>query len=89
MQNACIVATPLVQLAGVHCVLAPGRKQLVRSVPLQVPLQALPSLAHAGRLPRGAPVTAVHVPGVRSHASHWPVQALLQHTPSAQAPLVH
>jgi hypothetical protein len=29
-----------------------------------------------------------HVPAGESHASHWPVHALSQHTPSAQNPLV-
>jgi hypothetical protein len=63
--------------------------QLVRKLPLQLPSQAEPSPAQAARLPRGAPVTAVHVPAVTSQASHCPAQALLQQTPSAQLPLVH
>jgi hypothetical protein len=46
---------------------------------------------HAGRLPCGLPATGVHVPALpsTSHASHWPVHALLQQTPSTQKPLTH
>jgi hypothetical protein len=42
--------------------------------------------AQLGRVPRGTPLTCVHVPllPVSAHDSHWPVQALSQHTPSAQ-----
>jgi hypothetical protein len=32
------------------------------------------------------PFTGAHVPGVSSHASHWPVHGEPQHTPSAQKP---
>ena len=34
---------------------------------------------------------SVHVPtkSFASHASHWPVHELLQHTSSTQAPLAH
>src|SRR5205823_2272106 len=60
-------------------------------VPSQVPPQEEPSVAHAFRPPCGAPATAVHVPAVpaRSHAWHWPSQAVSQHTPSTQWPLPH
>jgi hypothetical protein len=34
-------------------------------------------------------VTALQVPGVCLQDWHWPVQALLQQTPSAMIPLVH
>ena len=36
-------------------------------------------------------MTAAQVPGLvgRLHASHWPLQAWLQHTPSAQKPVAH
>ncbi len=38
---------------------------------------------------RGAPVIREHVPALPDslHAWHWPVQAELQHTPSAQNPV--
>jgi hypothetical protein len=51
-------------------------------------LQAEPSPSQATRLPRGAPVTGVHVPALpeTSQASHWPGQAPSQHTPSTQKP---
>ena len=51
-----------------------------------------PEPAQAAREPRGAPdVTAVHVPGEPEtlQASHWPLQATLQHTPSTQRALWH
>ena len=40
----------------------------------------------AGREPTGEPVTVEQTPGVaaRLQASHWPLQSLLQHTPSVQ-----
>ena len=64
--------------------------QEVRAVPSQVPPQA-PEPLQAERVPRGAPVTAVQVPTAMatSQASHWPLQAWSQHTPSAQKPLAH
>lgn len=43
----------------------------------------------AGRPPRGVPDTGVHVPGVALQLSHWPPQALSQHTPSVQKLLWH
>jgi hypothetical protein len=63
----------------------------VVTVPLQLPAQTVPSLLQAGRLPCGAPLgTVVQVPGVMSQAWHCPVQAWLQHTPSAQlSPVWH
>ena len=44
-------------------------------------------VGQAVRLPWGAPEIGPHVPAKESHASHWPVHALSQHTPSAQNPL--
>jgi hypothetical protein len=46
---------------------------------------------HAIRLPRDAPTTAVQVPEVPTplQASHCPVHARLQHTPSTQLPEPH
>ena len=59
--------------------------------PSQVPPQAEPSLAQAGFPLRGAPETGAHVPTEpgTSHASHCPLHARSQQTPSVQAPLPH
>jgi hypothetical protein len=59
--------------------------------PSQAPPQALPSVAHLGRVPTGVPLTGEQVPTLpaRLHAWHWLVQAALQHTPSAQKPDRH
>ena len=64
--------------------------QLAAFVPSHVPAHA-PLPVQEGRLPCGAPATAVHAPTLptASHASHWPVQAELQHTPSTQWPELH
>jgi hypothetical protein len=55
-------------------------------MPSQVPSHPVPSPGHVPRDPAGVPVTGEHVPfePVRLQASHFPVQSLLQHTPSAQ-----
>lgn len=60
--------------------LVTGNVQLARVVPSHFPAQ-VPEPAHAVR----AVVTATHVPELL-HASHWPVQAVLQQTLS-QNPL--
>jgi hypothetical protein len=56
-------------------------------------LHAFPSVApaHAGRVPCGLPEIGEQVPVAvgTSHASHCPVHAVLQHTPSTQKPLAH
>jgi hypothetical protein len=85
------VATPAEHEAARQDLAAPGKAQAVRSVPSQVPPQTVPSDSQARRVPTGAPATAVQVPTrlAWSQASHWPVQALSQQTPSAQWPLVH
>jgi hypothetical protein len=87
-QVAAAVALPSAQLAVRHDVVAGGYVHAARWVPSQVPPQ-VPVPLHAERMPRGAPVTAVQVPTdfATSHASHWPLQAWLQHTPSAQKPV--
>jgi len=61
------------------------------TVPLQKPAHAEPSPAHAARGSTGCPLTGVHAPTLppRLHASHWPEQALSQHTPSAHWAVVH
>jgi hypothetical protein len=60
----------------------------VRVVPSQVGPHEVPAPTpvHAARGAFGAPVTGVQVPAVpaRLQASHWPVQAALQQTPSTQ-----
>jgi len=45
----------------------------------------------AARAPAGLPVTGLHEPGDagKLHASHWPLQSLLQHTPSTQNVELH
>jgi hypothetical protein len=49
------------------------------------------SLAHCWREPRGGPLIGVPVPSVPSalQASHCPVHAFVQHTPSTQIPERH
>ncbi len=89
------VSTPFVQLACTHVTEEP-------TYPVQ-DVRVLPShwaawhgsvaggTGHAGRLPCGLPTTGVHVPVLpaTSHASHSPVHALSQQTPSTQNPLTH
>jgi hypothetical protein len=72
--------------AGRHSVLLPGKAHAFRLTPSQNPLQPVSFPPQAGREPTGLPDTGVHVPrlAARLHASHWPAQALLQQTPSAQ-----
>jgi hypothetical protein len=80
-----------VQLAPRQIVDAPGYAHAVALDPSQTPPQVLPSEAHAGRAPRGAPVTFVQVPAdpVTLQAWHCPLQAVAQHTPSTHCPLAH
>jgi hypothetical protein len=54
-----------------------------------VPPHVVPAPAQAVRAPWGAPLTCVQLPGVTSHASHCPVQPLLQQNPSTQKPDLH
>jgi hypothetical protein len=90
-QTLASVATFAVQLAALHWTLFPGYAQLEPSLPLQVPLQAEPSLVQAVRAPCGKPVTGVQTPSLpwTSHASHCPVHALLQQKPSTQTSAMH
>jgi len=46
---------------------------------------------HAARVPRGWPLTVLHVPTLPSsaHPWHWPAQAPSQQTPSTQKVLAH
>lgn len=91
MHTAPSVAVPAPHEGARHCVLEPGYVQAVRFVPLQAPPQRLLSVAHWVREPWGLPVTGEQVPtaAATSQASHSPVQAALQHTPSAQMPDTH
>ena len=59
--------------------------------PSQLPPQTEPSVAQAARLPCGAPIAVEHVPTLpaRLHASHWPVHARPQQTPSTHSPEAH
>jgi hypothetical protein len=89
LQPAARVCVPLAQLAARQLVDAPGKLQ-VALVPPHVPAHT-PVPAQAGWPVRGAPLTKLHVPGlpVLLQYSHAPAHAELQHTPSAQMPLVH
>jgi hypothetical protein len=89
LHRAPVVATPFVQLAAApHDVVVEGNTQAARwaALPSQIPAQA-PVPPHGVR----GVVTGVHVPLAEAveHDSHWPAQAALQQTPSAQCPVVH
>ena len=61
-------------------------------LPLQLPPQVEPSLVQTVPWTGWPLPSRVHVPllvPVRLHALHSSVQAALQHTPSAQNPLLH
>src|SRR6266850_3662192 len=92
LQEPAGTAVPPAQLAARHWVETPGYPQAEALLPSQVPPQAEPSAAQAGRVPCGAPeltvVQAPTLPGM-SQASHWPPQAAVQQTPSAQMPPAH
>ncbi|HET6147110.1 MAG TPA: hypothetical protein VFH68_06225 [Polyangia bacterium] len=90
LHTVAVVALPFAHDPGAHWVNPPGKLHLVPSAPPQVPLQgAVP--AHAARVPRGFPVTGVHLPArpASLQLSHWPAHALSQHTPSMQLPFEH
>jgi hypothetical protein len=63
-QAAASVATSFEQLALRHEVLEPAYAHVAVSVPLHAPPQADPSVAQAGRVPCGAPLTGAHVPAL-------------------------
>src|SRR5437763_16854903 len=88
-QFAPAVATPPLQSALRHAVV--GYAHAAIAEPSHAPPHAVPSVAHGGRPPVGAPVTGVHVPVVpeRLHAAHCCVHAVSQQTPSTQLPLRH
>lgn len=60
-------------------------------VPSQTPPHAVASVAHGVLDPRGTPLTGAQVPTLPAtlHASHCPLHAALQHTPSLAIPDVH
>ena len=91
-QAAGSVATPAVQLAWMHVTDEPTKPAHdVRVLPSHSAAEhglVADATGHAGRVPCGLPTTGVHVPALpsTSHASHSPVHALLQQTPSTQNP---
>ena len=84
------VAVSTLHEAAAHWMPAGYAPQVRRSMPLHCAWHT-PVPPHAVRVLCGAPVTATQVPTVvaASHASHWPAQAVLQHTPSTQFPFEH
>jgi hypothetical protein len=85
-----------VQLAGAQVTVAPSRypaQVFASTVPAHVRLLQIspPPSSHGARSPRGTPSTGVQVPNFpeTSQASHWPSQAVSQHTPSTQKPVAH
>jgi hypothetical protein len=82
----------LVHALGAHEVVVPGYwHALVPPAVVHVDPHGVPAPPHAGRDPCGAPVTCEQTPGMvgLSHASHWPVHARSQQTPSTQCPFKH
>jgi len=91
--DTCVSVLPL-QVYAPHGLAVPGYEQAVVVTPSQRRAQSVPTPVppHEARdVPCGAPFTGVHVPTnpATSHAEHWSVHALLQHTPSTQAFEVH
>jgi hypothetical protein len=90
LQLPATVATPFAHEAARHFVVCPTKPwHASRVVPSHVAaLHAFPALAegHGGRPFWGAPTTGTHVPDSTPtlHASHIPVQVVLQQTPSTQ-----
>jgi hypothetical protein len=81
------VHVPTWQPAAVQVV---GLVHVSRLTPLHVPAHE-PVPVHAARGITGVPVTALHVPTRpgSAHASHCPLHAVSQHTPSTQLPERH
>jgi len=82
-----------VQVAAPHVVDELGYVHEPVVTPSQVGPHLVPAPVpeHAGRVPWGAPTTAVHLPTLppTSHAWHAPPQAVSQQTPSTQLPDPH
>jgi len=85
-QVAACTATPALHEASRQLVPLPGYAQAAGWVPSHAPPQTEPSDTQAVRALRGAPATGVQVPALplSAHASHWPVHAVSQQTPSTQ-----
>jgi hypothetical protein len=90
-QLAASTATPLLHDGLRQLAPLPGYAQAAGCVPSQAPPQTEPSDTQGARPVRGTPATAVQVPTLPDspHASHWPLQALSQQTPSTQCPDAH
>ena len=91
LQEAASVAVPAAHDGARQEVESPGYVHAAGWTPSQLPPQAVPSVAHALRVPCGVPVAVEQVPTLpaTSHASHWPVHARLQQTPSTHSPVAH
>jgi hypothetical protein len=89
-QVAAWVSVPFMHEGMPHWTWSLGNAQVRRLEPSHAPAQ-VPVPVQARRLPRGVPRTGEQVPRASglSQASHWPVQAVLQHTPSTQLPEAH
>lgn len=74
-----------------HALVAGASLHAEGFVPSHAPPHCEGSPAHGVRLPRGAPTAGTHLPSVpdSAHASHCPVHADSQQTPSTQKPLSH
>ena len=88
LQEAPSVATPPPHDASRHEVGSPGYAQAFRAPPSHAPPHDDPSVAQAARPPRGAPTTGEQTPAPLQ-ASHCPLHAVSQQTPSTQWPVPH
>ena len=93
-----VVNDPSLHVGARHIVSEPANAaQLAVVLPSHAPAaQGFDgSGVHAARVPCGFPFTGMHLPGRplvesgMSHASHWPLHAVSQQTPSAQCPVPH
>jgi hypothetical protein len=91
LQDAAITATPEEHDPLRQLVSAAGYAHAFECTPSHVPPHTVPSLRQSVRALRGVPATGVHVPALpgSAHASHWPLQAFWQQTPSTQNPVPH
>jgi hypothetical protein len=91
---AAVETIPFAQVAVRHWTVEPGKPLHVfctKPSHCVMPQGLVPPPTHAGLVPCGAPITAVHVPTelVTSHAAHCPVQDVSQQWLSTQKPLEH
>jgi len=91
LQEAPSVALPPAQDGARQEIESPGYVHAAGWTPSQLPPHSVPSEAQAFRVPCGPPVAVEQVPALpaTSHASHWPVQARSQQTPSTHCPVAH